>query len=307
MLYQHVHLLRRNGYGVTALHEKESVQTKWLDFDVAETSLQARSFKPNSNDILVIPEVCASSPVLGRISCRKLVFVQGSFLMLSNLEQDENYRTLGFERALVTMPHMKPIVENYFKVSASIIPAFVAPYFFLDQETLLTQHRSRSIIIYPKFGYVEAGLPDYDIVSRLLRRRLDELRESSVKWELKELKNLTHREAARLMQDSIFFVNVNSLEGFNATVPEAMAAGCIPICYDAYGGCDFLHDGLNAHVFPNHHAYPLLDKIFDLMNRYDQMQDEILQMKKNAHATASQFTEKHTEQALLDFYRSYIA
>ena len=35
------------------------------------------------------------------------------------------------------------------------------------------------------------------------------------------------------MQTSLFLVNVNSLEAFNTTVPEAMAAGCIPVCYEA--------------------------------------------------------------------------
>ena len=108
------------------------------------------------------------------------------------------------------------------------------------------------------------------------------------------------------MQTSAFFINVNSLEGFNTTVPEAMAAGCIPICYDAFGGRDFLRDGHNAYVFPNHYAYPLLDKLFDLMDRYDQMQEELARMRMHAYATACQYTADHTEQALLTFYRSLL-
>jgi len=139
-----------------------------------------------------------------------------------------------------------------------------------------------------------------------LRRRLAQQNEPSASWELEELKDKTHKEAAQLMKTSTFFVNVNSMEGFNTTVPEAMAAGCIPVCYDAFGGRDFLHDGHNAHVFPNHYAYPLADKLFKLMDCYDQMEAKNQQMRKNAYATACQYTAGHTEQALLTFYGSFV-
>lgn len=306
MLYQHVNLLIQNGFDAMVLHDKEPNHLDWLDVDVPATSIQASSFNPKPNDTLVVPEVCAGDPVLGCIPCRRLVFVQGSFLMLPKLKEGENYRSLGFEHALVIMPHMKSIVEDHFKVPASVIPPFIAPYFFLDRETYSNEPRARRIIIYPKAGYIKAGLPDYDIVKRFLSSRVAELNKTSVKWELRELNNLTHKETAHLMQSSAFFINVNSLEGFNTTVPEAMAAGCIPVCYDAYGGRDFLRNGQNAYVFPNHYAYPLLDKIFDLIDRYDHMQEENLQMRKRAHTTASQYTAKHTEQALLTFYQSFI-
>lgn len=306
MLYQHVNLLKRNGFDATVVHEKNSVQMDWLDVDVPAISMQADSFKPNQRDFLVIPEVCANNPVFSELTCRKLVFVQGSFLMLPNLNEHENYKTLGFEHALVILPHMKTIVENHFGVPASVVPPFVAPYFFLDKDALINGTRKRRIIIYPKAGYIDAGLPDYEIVNRFLRRRLALVNKTSLKWELKELRNLTHMETAQLMQDSAYFINLNSLEGFNTTVPEAMAAGCIPVCYDAFGGRDFLQDGFNAHVFPNHYAYPLLEKVFELIDRYDQMREENLEIRKQARATASQYTAGHTERALLNFYRMLI-
>jgi hypothetical protein len=43
-----------------------------------------------------------------------------------------------------------------------------------------------------------------------------------------ELENKTHREVARVLRQAALHVNVNCQESFNATVPEAMAAGCIP-------------------------------------------------------------------------------
>ena len=76
-------------------------------------------------------------------------------------------------------------------------------------------------------------------------------------WTVVELENKPHRHVARIFRQAAIHINVNCQESFNATVPEAMAAGCIPVCYEAFGGQDYLRDGENAYVFPTHHAYPL--------------------------------------------------
>jgi glycosyltransferase involved in cell wall biosynthesis len=151
-------------------------------------------------------------------------------------------------------------------------------------------------VICPKFR-----CEDYSIVAGILASRLPKLG-----WRLVELKDKTHRQVARTMQDSAFHVSVNCQESFNATVPEAMAAGCVPICYEAFGGQDFLEDGKNAHVFPNHHIYPLLERTLDLVHRYDRIQPELMKMRRAAHATVARFTEKQTAKALLAYFRTLL-
>ena len=125
-------------------------------------------------------------------------------------------------------------------------------------------------------------------------------------WKVLVLKEKTHRETADILRKSAFLANVNCREAFNTTVPEAMAAGCIPICYDAYGGRDFLENGINAYVFPNNHIYPLLEKLFELMDNYDSVQEELSRIRNNAFQTACRYREEHTEKVLTDFYTSII-
>jgi glycosyltransferase involved in cell wall biosynthesis len=121
-------------------------------------------------------------------------------------------------------------------------------------------------------------------------------------WRTIELRDMTHRQVAELMKTSAFLINVNTLEAFNTTVPEAMAAGCVPVCYEAYGGQDFLKDGDNAFVFPNNYVYPLAERVIDLVNRFNPHDAGRRAMQKAGSATANRFTELHTKSALLKVF-----
>jgi hypothetical protein len=82
-----------------------------------------------------------------------------------------------------------------------------------------------------------------------------------------------------------------------------MAAGCIALCYEAYGGRDFLRDGGNAHVFPNHYVFPLVDRLFELIAGFETRREELGRMRRLAHETARAFAGEGTERALLEFVR----
>ena len=109
------------------------------------------------------------------------------------------------------------------------------------------------------------------------------------------------------MKQAAFSVVLNCREAFNTVVPESMAAGCIPICYEGYGGQDNLKDGLNAYVFPNNYIYPLLTRLYDLIERYEQLAPELKQVRLRAYQSACPYSENNTVKALLDFYSPVIS
>ena len=85
-----------------------------------------------------------------------------------------------------------------------------------------------------------------------------------------------------------------------------MASGCIPVCYEAYGGRDFLGDGENAYVFPNHYLYPLTTRLFELMDGYDERAAEFARIRANGYRTAVGYGETYTASALVEFYGSLV-
>jgi glycosyltransferase involved in cell wall biosynthesis len=104
------------------------------------------------------------------------------------------------------------------------------------------------------------------------------------------------------MKTSRFLVNVNSHEAFNTTVPEAMAAGCIPLCYEAVGGCDFLRDGENAVVFANQAVYALVERLCDLIDHGDEQAAWLDSLRAGGERTAAAFQPAATARALAGFF-----
>ena len=301
MLYTHVRLLCSSGIRAFVLHDRHPFRPQWLKMDVPRAYLDRRSLQPRPSDIVVIPEIVADGAHVRPYSrkrflnmpCRRVVFVQGSSLIMAGLGQAQSYRELGYEGAIAVMPHVETILAKHFNTAAAVIPPCVAPYFFAKRSQLSGSNRKRQIVFYPKMGS-----EDYEMAVRFLRSRLPRLG-----WRLLELKDKTHRQVARVMQESAFHVNVNCQESFNATVPEAMAAGCVPICYEAFGGRDFLEDGKNAYVFPNHHIFPLLERTLYAVEHYDRLQGALRRVRRSAWITAQGFSERQTHKALLAYFR----
>lgn len=68
------------------------------------------------------------------------------------------------------------------------------------------------------------------------------------------------------MKKAAFFIATNTFESFNASVVEAMAAGCINVCYEGFGPRDYLENNSNAFVFNNNEAYELCRHLFFLLS-----------------------------------------
>lgn len=293
MIYEHVRILREAGYDACALHHRAPFRPDWLEIDIPIRYLDEDQFAPTAADIVVVPEVLAASGVVQQFPWRRIVFVQGPFLIVRGLQAHSDYAELGYEEAMAVLPHVARIVERHFGVAAHVIPPFVAPYFFEPSDA----PRERRILFAAKEGYRAAGIPDQEIALRLLEKEV----RRRTGWSLLPLEGYSHREVAALMRSSMFLVNVHSHEAFNTTVPEAMAAGCIPICYEAGGGRDFLRPGENAVVFPNQHVYELVERVCQFMDDGGKAGD-LEKLREGGRETAASFSPDHTAKALVGFF-----
>jgi len=296
MLYCHVRILCAHGVDAFVLHGKPGFRARWLDIQAPRAYRERASFRTHAQDILVVPEVFSAEPDALRRAGRRIVFVQASSYIAPGLGSARDYRQLGYIGAMAVMPHVREIVEKHYGVAAPVVPPCIAPYFFQDR-VKRNRPRSRQVVLCPK-----VACRDFPIVRQILRDRAGPLG-----WRVAELENKSHREVARVLRRAALLVNVNCQESFNATVPEAMAAGCIPVCYEAFGGRDYLRHGTNAYVFPTHHAYPLLERTLEVMASYDDIQPELRRVRRGGLETANQYTEARTEKALLEYFKPLLA
>jgi hypothetical protein len=294
MIYEHVRLLRGLGREACVLHHQPPFRPRWYDLEAPVAYLEQPGFAAAASDVVVVPEVLAASAAVGRQAWRRVVFVQGSFLILKGLGGAPDYPALGYGRAMAVLPHVARVVERHFGLPAAVVPPFVASGFFEPSPL----PRQRRILLAVKPGYREAGIADEEIARRLLERELGR----RPGWSLAPLTGLTHREVAELMKTSLFLINVASHEAFNSTVPEAMAAGCVPVCYEAVGGRDFLRNGENAIVFANHEVYAMVERVCQLVDRLEESQPLLSRLRAGGRSTAEAFSPEKTTRALERFF-----
>jgi glycosyltransferase involved in cell wall biosynthesis len=308
MLYYHVYFLTTNNIEACILHNKPPFKLSWLSLNIPVKYIQ-NNVKPIGKDIMVVPEYYAADKIVARYKCRKIVFVQNSFILFERITPSA-LNKLGYEAAFYYMPHLKKVLSRFFAGPLFETPAFIPGYYFKDPSALKT--RDRSIIIYPK-----TDNRDYNIIEKLLEDEfpkpgiVDKLfkKEKATKnWDIIILKNLSHIQVAALMREAAFFVNLNTHEAFNSSVPEAMAAGCINFTYDAFGPTDFLEDNKNAFVFNNNHVYSLFERLQYYTEHYNESKvvNELNSMRKQAYKTANGYTTDMAETAIVNIFKELI-
>lgn len=297
LLYEHVRLLREEGFEAFVVHGKAGFRINWLQLDGEILYRDSGALPAGDEDILVVPEVLASDEAAQPFPGRRWVFVQGSFLIPEGLGAARSFRELGYETALAVLPHVADVLETHFTVRAEVVPPFVHPMFFVGPEASRHEMREKRIVIAVKEPYRSPFLPDLEIVKDLILGGI-----VGRGWTVEMLEGRSHEETAEVLSRSAVLVCLNTHEAFNTVVPEAMAAGCLVACYEAYGGRDFLRDGENARVFPNHHAWELGEAVIDLADRWDRDREGLDALRRAARLTAENFPREATRRALVSVF-----
>jgi len=286
MLYTHVAILARHGFDAAVVHADPGFRPPWLEVEAPVAPVGMGRLDPRPADLVVVPEVLAARPEVTALGGRKALFVQGAYTLLPLLRSGRGVRD-AYVAAAAVLPSVAEVVERFLGIPAAVVPPAVARAFFAEGNAC----RERRILLVPP----KLRLADAEILDALLERRLP------AGWEVTRLAGLTHGEVADLMRRSTFLVNLNVGEAFNTTVPEAMAAGCVVLCYEAWGGRDFLGHRDNAYVFPNFYVYPLAETLLRLTGEPERAAEELEGIRARARATARRFTEEATAAALLAF------
>lgn len=302
MIYYHVWLLNKNQIPAYIIHNKRPFKVSWLNLDIPIQYIEDNTLKILPEDTLVIPEFHASDTVFKKYKCRKIVFVQNAFYILDGLKGGKTYEDIGLDSVFYYMPHLKNALSQITTLPLYETPPFIAPYYYLNNEQ---SKRKKRILIYPKFEN-----RDYNILTYILKKNLNlspknkiqKFFSSANQWELVELKGLKHHEVAKQMQEATFFISLNTNEAFNSAVPEAMAAGCINLCYEGYGPRDFLKNNENAFVFQNNYIYEMAEKLTDLITNFDNHQRLLSSIQQQAFSTANNYSIKNLEKALTAFF-----
>ena len=295
-------MLNQNGFNATIIKKENCIVPSWLNFTVPVNDYNFLIKHLQPHDFLVVPEAMLDMQGLKKLKCRKILFIQATAFMFESMPPGEDHQSLGFEHVMTIMPHMTHIVNKHVQLPFTEVPPYLADYFF----TKKALRRKRQVIIYPKFHQI-----DYSIVKYLINRYIQKRNASWVKdfiyggnWSIKELSGYTHEEVAQIMQESEFFVSLNTFEALNTSVVEAMASGCIVFCYEGFGPQDYLINCRNACVFSNNQAYLLAEAVCKQIDSYEEQANFRQYMRENAYKTAEIYSRREAEIKLVSFFNS---
>ncbi len=304
ILYNHVRMLVTSGKKACIVKEGPQRCPSWLDIKVPYETTGNFKKEAAPKDTVIVPEVMVNFEGLKKIKSRKILFVQAGGFLFQAMPAGESHISLGFEHVWIIMKHLESIVGKHVQLPYSIIPPFVAPYFFNDA---LSGERKKQILMFPKFEQLDYSIVKYIIKEHIKKGKQPYLKNlfSNNNWQIKVLQGLSHTEVAAQMKSAAFFISLNLFEALNTSVVEAMAAGCVVFCYEGFGPRDYLENGKNAMVFPNNEAYKLAETVCNWIDNYVESSMAVNELRVYAAATAKQFTEQNTEDSLMKFFGSH--
>lgn len=229
VIYRHVEILCRNGWKACVVHTRDGFRCDW--FENCAPIRTIHSLRPSARDIIVIPAVWALKLMYFAPGIRKVIINQGAYLTFRNYPIDNGsfaspYRHPDVQAVMVVSEDSRRYLEYAFPgLGIARVRNYIDPEIFAFSE-----NKARKIAFLTRKRY-----KDVEQVINILRYRgvLDS-------FTLAPIENVSEREVAAILRDSLLFLNFCFEEGWSFPAAEAMSCGCVVIGNHGYGARDML-------------------------------------------------------------------
>lgn len=230
-LYRHAEVLCANGIDALLVHQQQGFVPQW--FQPRAKFAYENDIRPGPDDFILVPEIVASQ-VVKLTKWRdvpKLIINQGAYQTFKGYsflpgEFDPAYRDPACKGTIVVSEDSRRYLEfafpglRIFRIHNSIDPALFYPPATKKPQIALMPRRN---------GH------DALQVINILKSRC-----SLGDFTLAVIHNMPEVEAARVLRESLVFLNFGEAEGSPLPPAEAMACACLVIGYDGRGGREFI-------------------------------------------------------------------
>lgn len=121
-------------------------------------------------------------------------------------------------------------------------------------------------------------------------------RETSQYPDIECFTNPPQSEIPKIYQRSKILLKTSKSEGFSLPIIEAMASGCVVVCYDMGGNMEFCKDGYNCIIVTKENASTVIK---ELLSDNEKME----RLARNGYETAKQYTWEKSVDNLTDYLR----
>ena len=284
-LYDHVRLLRRNGYDAALSSYGSFERCRWFEHDEREApGLPDLLARVRPDDVIVLPDFCMRDPELARLACRQVVLVQNPDLMTGPADETRYAALFVTGRPLVRWVRD----EKGWDGPLRLVPGFL----------------ERRLVLAPRRG--SPVRPRVLLVDRLDKHRGEPLAAHAELLAAGHAVRLVDERMPRArfvrhFAESDVYLHLSYREGFPVSILEAFGAGCVVIGFSGRGGLHFMRDGANCRVVPDGDWRAAVGALDDLLIAAPERWDAL---RAAARATALAHDEAGAEHALLAAWRS---
>ena len=229
VIYRHSEILRNMGIESSVWHPGDN-QFKCTWFDNSINTINTEELSP-STDFLIIPEIWASSyvPMLKKLGFRVAIFVQNCYYTHINLNpENSNAIAEAYREADLILSISRDTSEfliNIFKIPEGKI---ILQRYSIDSNLFHPIIKSKTITYMPR----KMGQHSTRVVSMLNHLIPKD-------WRILALDNMTERQIAKNLSESIIFLAFSEFEGLPVPPVEAALSGNIVIGYHGQGGREY--------------------------------------------------------------------
>ena len=247
-LYRHAEILDKSGFNALVITENKDFRPKWFKSKARTKEVNAikedRSVTPD-NTVVVMPETYAGADQNNLIgwdirNYKKVIFNQNAYYTTQgqSLETIDNF----YENKKVI--HVLAISEDtydYLNTIMGIPDERISRIINSIESYFLPEERKEKMIHWmPRKNPGEST----EIIKTL--GKLNIL--NGNRWRGEGLKNISHEEVAKKLNNSSIFLSFGSPEGFGLPVAEAMASGNWVIGYTGMGARELFKYGASTEI-----------------------------------------------------------
>lgn len=235
-LYRHVVQLNRQGLDACIVHQKRGFVLTWHGYKVPILWLED-NLEFTAQDILVFPEGMASlMKQTDHFPCTRIAIALNWAYVYGNLPKTENWKDYGIRQAITPSPLIKDFLEWSMDLDVTLIDNYVDTKRYSYQP-----HRKRNTIAY---------MPRKNLAGEIIRSIFEKKEGLRKIYKWIALKDLTEEEYSKQLVEAKIFLAASLEEGVHASVLEAMASGCVVVCFSGVGGNDYMiRDGDKQNCF----------------------------------------------------------
>jgi glycosyltransferase involved in cell wall biosynthesis len=293
VLYDHVAVLRRNGFDAFIVHTTPDFRYPFGPPDVPVVDASSK-LSISRDDVLVIPEDLRGALRSCRsVRCRKVLFCQGHFLIFDGLAPGETWSDFGFSGYLCVSAPIQRALKEWFGVAADIVRPGIDPVFF--GEATRRADSPLTIACMPRKGRDTLRL----VRGLLAAHGFAAI--AGLSW--LEIEGLPRAEVAARLRQSCIYVSTSRFEGLGLPPLEAMAAGCLVVGFAGSGGLDYASPENGVWV-PDDDPWALaaaLKKTVAGLND-PALQPALMTRCRAGHATALTYSRARFERDLIAFW-----